>query len=95
MNPYEIIRRPIITEKNTYLMERGRFTFEVALKANKPQIAEAVEVAFPNVKVLAVNTMIMPSKERRRGRIIGQVPSWKKAVVTLREGDRIELFEGV
>jgi large subunit ribosomal protein L23 len=95
MNPYEILRRPIITEKNTYLMEQGRFTFEVPRKANKPQIAVAVETAFPNVKVVAVNTMIMPSKERRRGRIVGQLPAWKKAVVTLRKGDRIELFEGV
>lgn len=95
MNAYEIIRRPIITEKNTYLMAQGRYAFEVALKANKPQIAEAIEAVFPNVKVRAVNTMIMPSKERRRGRIVGQVPAWKKAIVTLRPGDRIELFEGV
>jgi large subunit ribosomal protein L23 len=95
VNPYEILRRPVITEKNTYLMEKGRYAFEVARGANKPQIKAAVETAFPNVKVLAVNTMIMPSKERRRGRIVGQLPAWKKAVVTLREGDRIELFEGV
>lgn len=95
MNPYEILRRPVITEKNTELMERGQYTFEVARGANKPEIAKAVEAAFPNVKVKAVNTLIMPSKERRRGRIVGRVPSWKKAVVTLREGDRIELFEGV
>ena len=95
MNPYEILRRPVITEKNTFLMEHGRYTFEVARGANKPQIAAAVETAFPNVKVKAVNTIIMPSKERRRGRIVGRLPAWKKAVVTLREGDRIELFEGV
>jgi large subunit ribosomal protein L23 len=95
LNPYDILRRPVITEKNTYLMERGRYTFEVAREANKPQIKEAVETAFPNVKVVAVNTMNMPYKTRRRGRITGRLPGWKKAIVTLREGDRIELFEGV
>lgn len=95
MNPYDVIRRPVITEKNTYLMEQGQYTFEVARDANKIQIKQAVEMAFPNVKVRAVNTLRMPAKWRRRGRIIGQLPGWKKAVVTLREGDRIELFEGV
>jgi large subunit ribosomal protein L23 len=95
VNPYEILRRPVITEKNTYLMEKGRYAFEVPRDVNKPQIRAAVEAVFPTVKVLAVNTMIMPSKERRRGRIVGRLPAWKKAVVTLREGDRIELFEGV
>ena len=94
-NPYDIIRRPVITEKNTYLMERGQYTFEGAREANKVEIKQAIETAFPNVKVVAVNTMIMPRKQRRRGRIIGELPAWKKAVVTLREGDRIELFEGV
>jgi large subunit ribosomal protein L23 len=95
MNPYDIIRRPVITEKNTYLVEGGQYTFEVARAANKIQIAQAIETVFPNVKVAAVNTMHMPAKQRRRGRIVGQVPGWKKAVVTLRKGDRIELFEGV
>ena len=95
MNPYDIIRRPVITEKNTYLMDGGKYTFEVAREANKIDIARAIEAAFPNVKVVSVNTMVMPTKSRRRGRIIGQLPAWKKAVVTLREGDRIELFEGV
>ena len=95
MNPYDILRRPVITEKNTYLMEEGKYTFEVMRDANKIQIAQAVETCFPNVKVVSVNTMQMPGKYRRRGRIVGRVPGWKKAVVTLREGDRIELFEGV
>jgi large subunit ribosomal protein L23 len=95
VNPYDIIRRPVITEKNTNLMERGQYTFEVARSANKIEIAKAVETAFPNVKVMAVNTLTMPQKSRRRGRIVGTVSAWKKAVVTLREGDRIELFEGV
>lgn len=95
MNPYDILRRPVVTEKNTHLMERGQYTFQVARQANKIEIAKAVEIAFPEVKVVAVNTLLMPSKERRRGRVVGRQPGWKKAVVTLREGDRIELFGGV
>jgi large subunit ribosomal protein L23 len=95
VNPYDVLRRPVITEKNTYLMERWQYTFEVARGANKIQIAQAVETAFPEVKVMAVNTLLMPRKQRRRGRIVGRVSAWKKAVVTLRQGDRIELFEGV
>ena len=95
LNPYEIIRRPIITEKNTTLMEHGQYTFEVLRDANKPQIKQAVETAFPKVKVVAVNTMLMPYKTRTRGRVVGRLSAWKKAVVTLREGDIIELFEGV
>lgn len=95
MNPYDILRRPVITEKNTYLMEESKYTFEVDRGANKIQIAQAVETCFPNVKVVSVNTMLMPTKQRRRGRIVGQTRAWKKAVVTLREGDRIEMFEGV
>lgn len=95
MNPYDILRRPVITEKNTLLTEQGKYSFEVMREANKFQIAQAVETAFPDVKVVAVNTMVMPTKERRRGRIVGRVPAWKKAVVTLREGDRIESLEGL
>lgn len=94
MNPYEIIRRPVITEKNTYQMEQGKYTFEVLREANKIQIKEAVQKVF-NVKVVDVNTSTVPSKERRRGRITGQTTSWKKAVVTLVPGQRIEIFEGV
>jgi large subunit ribosomal protein L23 len=95
MNVYDVLRRPVITEKNTYIMEGGKVTFQVDRAATKPQIARAVETAFPNVRVVAVNTLTMPAKDRRRGRIVGRLPAWKKAVVTLREGDRIELFEGV
>ena len=88
----DVIRRPLITEKNTVLMEIGQYTFEVAPEANKFQIREAVEKTF-NVKVQAVNTMNMPRKERRRGRRYGQVPGWKKAIVTLQPGDVIDIFE--
>jgi large subunit ribosomal protein L23 len=94
MNPYDVIRRPVITEKNTYQMEQSKYTFEVARDANKLQIKDAVQKVF-NVKVLDVNTSMVPSKERRQGRIIGHTTAWKKAVVTLAPGQRIEIFEGV
>ena len=93
MNLYEILRRPLITEKYTELQTQGKYAFEVADGVNKPQIKQAVEKAF-NVKVTAVNVMTVHGKSRRRG--MRQLPAhpWKKAVVTLKEGDRIELFEG-
>lgn len=94
MNPYEVIRRPILTEKNTRLMEENQYTFEVAWDANKIQIREAVELAF-GVEVLKVRTAIMPGKPRRRGRTIGSSKPWKKAMVTLAPGDRIDIFEGI
>ena len=96
MNLYDVIRRPVLTEKNTRLMdERNQYTFEVARDANKIQIKEAVELAFPNVQVIGVRTSIVPSKPRRRGRTVGSSKPWKKAVVTLRAGDRIDIFEGI
>lgn len=96
----DVIRRPIITEKNTWLMERSQYTFEVAPDANKLQIKEAVELTF-NVKVLAVNTLNVKPRaksrtaSRRGGRIIGHQPGWKKAIVTLDPNDHIELFEQI
>ncbi len=87
-----VLRRPLITEKNTELMAIGQYTFEVDPDANKIQIRQAVEKTF-NVKVKAVNTLNMPRKLRRRGRTVGSVPGWKKAVVTLLAGERIDIFE--
>ncbi len=94
MHLYEILRRPLITEKSTALQAQGKYAFEVAGEANKPQIKQAVEKAF-KVEVTAVNVMIVPGKKRRLGR--RQLPAhpWKKAIVTLKPGDKIELFEGV
>ena len=95
-----VIRKPLITEKNTLLMERDQYTFEVDPDANKIQIREAVEKTF-NVRVKAVNTMIVKRKaksrvaSRRGGRITGHEPGWKKAIVTLHPGDRIDIFEQV
>jgi len=94
MHLYEVLRRPLITEKNTLLQAQGRYVFEVADKANKQQVRQAVETAF-KVKVTAVNVMTVPGKKRHMGRREVQSPSWKKAVVTLKPGDKIELFEGV
>ncbi len=94
MDLYEVIRRPLITEKSTMLQGVGKYTFEVAIDANKAQIKEAVEKAF-SVKVDAVNTVIMKGKIKRMGRNAGKTKDWKKAVVTLRSGEKIEFFEGV
>ncbi len=89
---HDVLIRPLITEKGTRLIEMGQYTFEVHREANKIQIREAIEKTF-NVKVKAVNTMNMPRKERRRGRTIGSVPGWKKAIVTLQVGQTIDIFE--
>jgi len=94
MHLYEVLRRPLITEKNTLLQAQGRYAFEVAAKANKQQIKQAVEAAF-KVGVTAVNTMTVPGKQRRIGRRQVLTSPWKKAIVTLKPGDKIELFEGV
>ena len=94
MHLYEVLRRPVITEKNTMLQAQGKYAFEIAREANKPQIKQAVEKAF-KVKVLAVNVMTVPGKTRRVGRQQVLTQSWKKAIVTLKPGDKIELFEGI
>lgn len=91
--PYEVLRRPVVTEKDAFLKQWDKYTFEVARDANKVQIQQAVEMAF-NVHVKAVNVMTVPGKMRRRGRWRGMTSPWKKAIVTLQSGDKIELFEG-
>jgi large subunit ribosomal protein L23 len=94
MHLYEVLRRPLITEKNAALQAQGKYTFEVAGEANKEQVKQAVEKAF-NVTVTQVNVIIVPGKGRRmRGRVVIN-PAWKKAVVTLKPGDKIEIVEGV
>ena len=94
MQVFDILRRPVITEKSTILQEEGRYTFAVALNATKHQIKEAVEEAF-NVDVLQVNTMHVRGKRKRFGPRIAQGRSWKKAIVLLSPGDTITIFEGV
>lgn len=94
INVYEVLRRPLVTEKGTYLQEQNKYLFEVAIVANKPQVKQAVEKAF-DVTVQSVNLMTVAGKRKRYGRAITKRPDWKKAVVTLKEGDKIQIFEGV
>ncbi len=89
-----IIRRPLFTEKSTGQMEVNQYVFDVHPDANKLQIAEAVEKLF-EVKVMKVRTQNHMGKERRMGRFSGRRPDWKKAIVTVAEGDSIELYEGI
>jgi len=89
-----VIRRPMVTEKSTRQKEEGRqYVFEVHRDANKIEIQSAVERLF-KVKVLQVRTSNVMGKVKRLGRRYGKRPDWKKAIVTLREGDRIDFFEG-
>ncbi len=94
MHIYEVLRRPVITEKNTLLAAQNKYMFEVCKDANKQQIKEAVEKAF-KVNVTSVNVINVPGKMRRAGRRRGMTSPWKKAIVTLQAGQKIELFEGV
>ena len=94
MHLYEVLRRPLITEKSTVLHAQGKYSFEVAKEATKPQIKQSVEKAF-KVKVTAVNVITVAGKRRRLGTRELPPRTWKKAIVTLKEGDKIELFEGV
>ena len=94
MNINEVLIKPLITEKNTMLGAEGKYTFKIDRRANKVQVKEAVEAIF-KVNVTAVNTISVPPKSRRVGRTIGKTQAWKKAVVTLRPGQRLEIFEGV
>lgn len=90
---HDVILRPVITEKSSRLMENNQYTFEVHRDANKIQIRKAVEEIF-KVKVLRVNTINVKSKPKRLGAFLGRSRSWKKAIVTLAPGERIEFFEG-
>ncbi len=94
LHVYGIIMRPLITEKAQNMTALNKYAFEVDKRANKMQIKEAVEVAF-SVSVKEVNTAVMKGKRRRYGRSLTKQPDWKKAIVTLAPGEKIELFEGV
>jgi large subunit ribosomal protein L23 len=91
---YEVLRRPLITEKATSLKDEDKYAFEVINKATESQIKEAVELAF-KVKVSKVNVMMVPGKTRRFGRRQVTSSPWKKAIVTLVPGSKITFFEGV
>ena len=95
MDPHQVIIRPVISEKSYNLIEtENQYTFQVDERANKNQIKRAVEEAF-DVRVHKVNTVNVKSKPKRQGLTRGQTAAWKKAVVRLAEGERIDLFEGV
>lgn len=95
MELYGIVKRAILTEKSTVAKdEANKYFFEVDPRANKIEIAQAVEKLF-KVKVLEVNVMHVEGKKKRMGKVLGRRKSWKKAVVTLAPGSRIELYEGV
>lgn len=90
---YDVIKRPVITEKSTILKEEKRIVvFEVAKQATKNEIKDAVEKLF-KVKVLDVKTVVLPGKWKRIGRSMGKTSSWKKAYVTLKEGEKMDFIE--
>ncbi len=94
-NYYEIIKRPVITEKtNIQKDEFNQVSFEVEKRANRVEISRAVEKIF-GVKVAKTRTVQVKGKVKRRGRILGKRKDWKKAIVTLMPGERIDFFEGV
>lgn len=88
---YDVLRRPVVTEKSTTLAEQGKYVFEVMDRASKARIKEAVQKAF-GVTVKQVNVMNVEGKMKRFGRGIAKRPSWKKAIVTLKAGDKIEII---
>ena len=92
-DPYSIIKRPLITEKGMTIAPMGKYAFEVDVKANKIEIAQAVEKIF-TVSVTKVNTLRVKGKSKRLGGFEGKTGDWKKAYVTLKAGQRIEIFEG-
>ena len=94
MHTFDILRRPVVTEKSTDMQDRGRYVFEVAPSATKHDIKRAVEEAF-QVSVIKVNTMNVRGKSKRYGPKITSKPSQKKAMVTVAPGDSITIFEGV
>jgi large subunit ribosomal protein L23 len=94
VNRFDVVKRPIDTEKLNRLRDReNKYGFEVALQASKTEVKQAVESLF-KVKVVDVKTAIVRGKKRRIGRSEGMRPNWKKAIVTLKEGDAISIFEG-
>jgi large subunit ribosomal protein L23 len=97
LSAWATIVRPVVSEKSTVLSEQGKYVFEVAQAANKIQIKQAVEEAFASkkIQVASVHIVHVSGKVRRRGRTVGMTRSWKKAIVTLKAGQSLDLFEGV
>jgi large subunit ribosomal protein L23 len=93
LDPRQILIAPVVSEKSYSLIEADKYSFKVHPDAHKTQIRQAVEELF-DVKVVGVNVVRVPSKPKRRGAFRGTKPGFKKAIVQLREGDKIEIFEG-
>ncbi len=95
MDMYQVVIKPLVTEKGTMMLSEGNWvTFRVHPDANKIDVREAIQKIF-SVSVLQVNTQIVRGKRKRFGKTMGQSKAWKKAMVRLKEGDKIEIFEGV
>lgn len=93
-DPYTIVKRPLITEKGMNIAAIGKYAFEVDMNANKIEIADAVHKIF-SVDVIKVNTLRVKGKTKRMGRYPeGKTPDWKKAYITVKSGQRIDIFEG-
>ena len=93
LHPGEVLISPVVSEKSYGQIVQNRYTFKVHKDAHKTQVRQAVEELF-DVKVVGVNLIKMPAKPKRRGMIKGTRPGWKKAIVELKAGDTIEIFEG-
>ena len=93
MHPFQVLLRPLVTEKSTLLQEQDKYIFVVALSANKNMVKQAVQMAY-DVKVLGVNIIKTHGKKKRFGPRYVKRPDMKKAIVTLKPGERIQLFEG-
>jgi large subunit ribosomal protein L23 len=95
MDASQVIIRPVVSEKSYVLATAGKYTFRVHPDAHKTQIKQAIEELFEDVKVIEVRTSSVPSKPKRRGFTSGRTREWKKAVVQVREGDTIPIFQGL
>ena len=95
MDASQVIIRPVVSEKSYVLATANKYTFRVHPDAHKTMIKQAVEALFDDVKVLEVRTSKVPSKPKRRGVTAGRTRAWKKAVVQVREGDTIPIFQGL
>jgi len=93
LHPGEVLIKPVVSEKSYHQITENRYTFRVHKDAHKTQVRQAVEELF-EVKVVGVNIVKMPPKPKRRGMIKGTRPGWKKAIVQIREGETIPIFEG-
>ena len=95
MDPSQVIIRPVVSEKSYVLAANDKYTFRVHPDAHKTQIRQAVEALFEGVKVVEVRTASVKSKPKRRGLTAGRSRSWKKAIVQVRTGDTIPIFQGL